>query len=185
MSRFRSIRPELVARDPATYTPLLVHENAFLRARLEGKGRLEVDPTLKRELEGSNRRNEVAASKIERLETEVARLRSERGRLESRAQQLQQQLERMGADRDRLQQVTAGAGGDKPGQSPPSIVDLHGGQVEMQAALATMRNELTALRSEVDESGIAGGRVPLAMSTRRTIRRLRSALGSRIRGQRQ
>lgn len=80
---------------------LLREENRFLRAKLEGKGRLEVDPALQQ-------KNDELTSRIARIQGQLAQLEARNLRLEETVSRAQRERDRVHASqRDSVSKLSA------------------------------------------------------------------------------
>lgn len=170
---------------------VLVHENRLLRARLEGRGRIEADPVLRRRLEEVTADNQQVTAQLDRTRGELDRSRAEQAELRRRLQSQNQQLpnivnrvtglsEQLGRHNDRLQQLA----------NEIDDVQRRRVAVEQRAALEaelkdTVRrvedldSELERTRSELAQARSDIGRLLLRLRSTPLIHLLRRSEGFR------
>lgn len=159
---------------------VLTHENRLLRARLEGRGRIEVDPALRQEHETTLAENRRLISELQRTKGELERSRQDQVELRRRLQSQNQQLpnvvnrvaglsEQLNRQNDRLRQLTfeirdaeerAGLGAELS-----AAVDRIG---ELESELERTRTELGQARTDIGRLLLRLRSTPLVLLLRRS-----------------
>lgn len=137
---------------------VLAHENRLLRARLEGRGRIEVDPAVQGDLEAAIAENKRLTAELDRATTQLDRSREDQADLRRRLQQQNQQLpnvvnrvsglaEQLNRQNDRLEQLTDQIRNSEERDMLAATIGRH---AEIDAELDRTRSELAQARSDLD-----------------------------------
>ncbi|MDH4280373.1 MAG: hypothetical protein OEW83_20095 [Acidimicrobiia bacterium] len=177
--------PDVLVRPPdglssTGLASVLAHENRLLRARLEGRGRIEVDPAIRRELETATAENRRLTAELKRATAELDRGREAQTELRRRVQQQNQQLpnvvnrvaglaEQVNRQNDRLAQLSeqVHAGAERAALARESS-EAAGRIADLEAELDRTRSELAQARSDLDRLLTRLGSTPLVLLLRRT-----------------
>lgn len=164
--------PDLLLRPPdglssVGLASVLAHENRLLRARLEGRGRIEVDPAIRRELDAATAENRRLTAELNRAINQLDRSREDQADLRRRLQQQNQQLpnvvnrvagltEQLDRQNERLRELT-----EQIHDGGEQVVDL-------QAELDRTGADLDQARRDLDRLLTRLRSTPLVLLLRRS-----------------
>lgn len=159
---------------------VLAHENRLLRARLEGRGRIEADPVLRRELEAAATENRRLTDELNRAGAELDRSRHELVDLRRRLQQQNQQLpnvvnrmaglsEQLNRQQDHLRQLADEIrGGEQRDALALQLSEANGRAADLEAKLEQTRSELAQARTDLGRLLLRLRSTPLVLLLRRS-----------------
>lgn len=185
MKRPSKRHSDVLARPPdgleaTALASVLGHENRLLRARLEGRGRMEADPALREELESTTSENRRLTAELERTRAELERSRSDVADLRRRLQQQNQQLpnvvnrmagltEQLNRQDDHLRQLTDEVRRvERSDALAVELRDATGRAADLEVELEQTRSELAQARTDLGRLLLRLRSTPLVLLLRRS-----------------
>ncbi len=177
--------PDVLSRPPdelsaSRMNSVLAHENRLLRARLEGRGRIEVDPAIRHELESTRAENRRLTAELQRTGAELDHSRRDQADLRRRLQNQNEQLpnvvnrvaglsEQLSRQNDRLRQLTNEiSGAEERASLAGELSEAVGRVAELDAELDRTRTELAQARSDIGRLLLRLRSTPLVLLLRRS-----------------